>query len=133
MEMASFCYMTCGWHSDYIYDLWMTFCIDIYIYIIVYLQGIKEKQIKKKQTESFAISLLTATSLPSASWRQRGHVAEACTIWAVAVTIWSVLCRQQADGISLCLFLFNLFFFNSLQTIIYKYISVQNAIHKSYI
>jgi hypothetical protein len=37
------------------------------IFIYYCLQGIKEKQIKKKQTESFAVSLLTAKALPSAS------------------------------------------------------------------
>ena len=103
--------MTCFFkHGDgffLLYDLWMAFLLYVWLvdsilyrYIFIYycLQGIKEKQIKKKQTERFAVSLLTAKSLQSASWRQRGHVAAACAIWAVAVTIWSVLCRQSTQS-----------------------------------
>jgi len=68
MEMAPFCYMTCGWHSDYMYDLWIAFCTDIYLYIIVCRELKKNKLKRNKQR-----------ALPSACWRQRR-------------------CRRLADG-----------------------------------
>ena len=63
----------------------MSFCTYIYIYILLFIcRELKKNKLKRNKQRA----------LPSASWRQRGHVAADYATWAVAVTIWSMLCRQ---------------------------------------